>query len=132
PVPAEVGYPQLYPTTQPGGEPLPGAAVPARVGRLADGEWHRLHPASPLLKGGIAFIAILGVIVVNLRDIFIDLIFGGGGSNGGDPLVGAYENGFIGLGILGVIVVLLLCIGGFYLAWRMHTFRITAEVVEVR
>ena len=45
--------------------------------RLADGQWHRLHPATPLLKGGVAFVAILGVILVNLRDFWINLVFGG-------------------------------------------------------
>ncbi len=27
---------------------------------LADGQWHRLHPATPLLKGGIALLVVLG------------------------------------------------------------------------
>ncbi len=29
-------------------------------------------------------------------------------------------------------VVLILCLGAFYLSWRMHTFRITGDAVEVR
>ena len=37
------------------------------VTNLADGEWHRLHPASPLLRGGLVFIAVLGFIIANLR-----------------------------------------------------------------
>ena len=52
--------------------------VPESARRLADGEWHRLHPATPFLRGGIAFVAIIGVVIVNARDIFLDVIFGGG------------------------------------------------------
>ena len=36
------------------------------------------------------------------------------------------------LAILAVLLILLLSVGGFYLSWRMHTFRITNEQVEVR
>jgi putative membrane protein len=98
--------------------------------RLADGEWHRLHPATPLLKGGIAFVAILGVIIVNLRDVVINLVIEG--APGDDPLVWIIEHDYAGLIILGIIGGLLLFIAGFYVSWRMHTFRITEEQVEVR
>ncbi len=105
--------------------------------RLADGQWHRLHPATPLLRGGIAFVAILGVIIVNFRDVAIEVFFRGpvnGGGSGGrpDPLTFVLENGLIGVVILAIMGVLLLCIAGFYVSWRMHTFRITDELVEVR
>ena len=56
---------------------VPTPPAPGRGTGLADGEWHRLHPATPLLKGGIAFVAILGVIIVNLRDVFINIVIGG-------------------------------------------------------
>lgn len=102
------------------------------TGRLADGEWHRLHPATPLLKGGIALIAILGVIVVNLRDVLINIVIGGGPGDEYDPFVWIIEHDYAGLIILAIIVGLLLFIGGFYVSWRMHTFRITDEQVEVR
>ncbi|MBC7589581.1 MAG: PH domain-containing protein [Salinibacterium sp.] len=102
--------------------------------RLADGEWHRLHPATPVLKGGIALIAIVGVIIVNLRDLFINIIIGGGASPGDeyDPLVWIYEHEFAGLIILAILGGVLLFVGGFYVSWRMHKFRITDEQVEVQ
>ena len=111
--------------------------VLAHGGRLADGQWHRLHPATPLLRGGIAFVAILGVIIVNLRDVAIEVFFRdpvNNLDNGGrpDPLTFVFENGLIGVVILAITGVLLLCIAGFYVSWRMHTFRITQELVEVR
>ncbi|MEQ1737781.1 MAG: PH domain-containing protein, partial [Rhodoglobus sp.] len=105
--------------------------TPTPSGRLADGEWHRLHPTTPLLRGGFAFIAILGIVVVNLRDVALEVIIGGSGGPP-DPLVWLFEHDFA-LPILAAIAVgLALFIGGFYLSWRMHTFRITDELVEVR
>ena len=98
--------------------------------RFADGEWHRLHPLTPLLKGGIAFVAILGIVIVNARDIIIESFFGAG--NRDEPLVWLVESGYAGIAALAVIGGLLLFIAGFYFSWRMHTFRITDEVVEVR
>lgn len=101
---------------------------------LADGRWHRLHPATPLLRGGIAFIAILGVIVVNLRDVAIEIVFGGGNDwdDEYDPITFILEHDYLGFVILAIIGGLLLSILAFYLSWRMHTFRITDELVEVR
>lgn len=101
------------------------------TGDLADGEWHRLHPSTPLLRGGIAFIAILGIIIANLRERVIELIFGGGGYQG-DPVDALVSRGLVPIALLIVAVALILFIAGFYLSWRMHTFRITDELVEVR
>ena len=109
-----------------------GSARSPATGRLADGEWHRLHPATPLLKGGIALIAILGVIIVNLRDVFINIVIGGGPGDEFDPFVWIIEHDYAGLIVLAIVGGLLLFIAGFYVSWRMHTFRITDEQVEVR
>ncbi|TFC95911.1 hypothetical protein E3T28_12900 [Cryobacterium sinapicolor] len=98
---------------------------------LADGEWHRLHPASPLLRGGIFIVAVLGFIIANLRERLIDVFFGVP-RYGGDPIDAILERGAVGWALLAVAVVLLLILAVFYLSWRMHTFRVTAEVVEVR
>ena len=40
---------------------------------LSDGEWHRLHPLTPLLRGGLVFVVVIGVIVANLRDRLVQL-----------------------------------------------------------
>lgn len=107
------------------------ATAPPASGDLADGDWHRLHPATPLLRGGLALVAILGIIIANLRERLVELVFGGQGSPG-DPVNELVDRGLVPL-VLGVIAVaLILFIGGFYLSWRMHTFRITDELVEVR
>ncbi|MCU1514429.1 MAG: hypothetical protein JWO10_1519, partial [Microbacteriaceae bacterium] len=104
-------------------------ATPA--GRLADGEWHRLHPASPLLKGGIAFIAILSIVLTNLRERLIAIVIPQYDQQG-NPVDYIVDHGFV-VQVLAIVAgVLLVFVGGFYLSWRMHTFRITDEVVEVR
>jgi putative membrane protein len=110
------------------------AATPAAVvvaEQLADGDWHRLHPATPLLRGGIAFVAILGIIIVNLRDFFIELFIGG---NEGDEdlIVVIIESGYVLPAVGAIIGGLLLAIAFFWISWRMHTFRITEELVEVK
>ena len=50
------------------GAPLSPAQRAAE--RYTDGEWHRLHPATPLLRGGIVFIALFGFVLSNLREVF--------------------------------------------------------------
>lgn len=120
----------------------------AAVRDLADGEWHRLHPASPLLRGGIVFIAVLGFVLANLRErlveVFLLLVSPGeafdrfdrpgdwGGDWAEDPIGGIIVNGLIGWALAGLVVIIALVIGGFHLAWRMHTFRVTPEALEVR
>jgi putative membrane protein len=118
------------------GAPQPGPAQPtpepaALTTGLADGQWHRLHPATPLLRGGIALIAILLFIVNTLRERLIEMFFGGGQYED-DPLDWIMREGYVGFALAAIALGLLLFTGGFYLSWRMHTFRITNEVVEVR
>jgi putative membrane protein len=112
-------------------EPAP-APVPAAIENLADGEWHRLHPATPLLRGGLAFIAILGIVIANLRERLFEIFIPGGPEYGGDPVDEIVNRGLIPIALIVIAVGLALFIGGFYLSWRMHTFRITDEQVEVR
>ena len=109
-----------------------GQGGPRQAGTdLTDGEWHRLHPATPLLRGGIVLIAVLGFVIANFRERLVDWVFGAPDLPG-DPLQTAYERGQIGW--LGLIVVGALVIGiaGFYLSWRTHSFRVGDDVVEVR
>jgi putative membrane protein len=101
------------------------------VSDFTDGEWHRLHPLTPLLRGGVTFVAILGILLYNVRDILIESLFGEPGGQG-EPLVWLYENGYVGYALLALAVGLVVVITGYYLSWRMNTFRITEEVVEVR
>jgi putative membrane protein len=119
-----------------------------RVTNLADGEWHRLHPASPLLRGGLVFIAVLGVIIANLRERLVDMFIvvfapdlgedfpveyqNWQGDWANDPIGGIVSRGLVGWALIALAVIIILLVVGFWLSWRMHTFRVTHEAVEVR
>ncbi|HEY8589042.1 MAG TPA: PH domain-containing protein [Naasia sp.] len=127
PEPSAAGAPE--PRIAEAAEPATPAA-PAAVGRLADGEWHRLHPATPLLRGGIAFVAILGVLVTNFRDRLVELAVGI--EEEGDPFDFLLERGLLLPLLGGAILIIGIGILGFWLSWRFNRFRITDEVVDVR
>ncbi|MEJ1230740.1 MAG: PH domain-containing protein [Galbitalea sp.] len=119
----------------PDGDPaedlLPRGAVLST--RLADGQWHRLHPATPLLRGGFVLIAIAGFVLSQARQQLVDLVVGGPRrGDGGDPLAYLTTHGRLPLALLVVAAVLIVIVGVFYLSWRVHEFRITDEVVEVQ
>lgn len=98
-------------------------------GALADAQWHRLHPATPVLRGGIAFVAILGILVANFRDRLVELFVG---FREEDPVDLLINRGLL-LPALGIAIGLVLVgILGFFFSWRFHQFRVTGEVVEVR
>ncbi|HEU0256325.1 MAG TPA: PH domain-containing protein [Microbacteriaceae bacterium] len=111
---------------------MPGPAVVE-----ADGAWHRLHPATPLLRGGVAVIAVIGIVMANLRERIADLAMRFAGvrdvpDDSGDPVNAIVRHGLIGWALLIVLAVLLVAVGLFYLSWRMHTFRVGDDEVEVR
>ncbi|MGU3411315.1 PH domain-containing protein [Microbacterium sp. M1A1_1b] len=119
--------------------PGPPPPAPARRGNaaaaapLTDGEWHRLHPLTPLLRGGIVLIVVLGILLNNLRDTLVEMVIPGGGpQQDGDPVRYVYEHGAVGWVLLGLVGFVIVLIGLFYLSWRMHEFRVTGDVVEVR
>ncbi|QHO70956.1 hypothetical protein BHD05_03815 [Marisediminicola antarctica] len=99
---------------------------------MSDGEWHHLHPASPLLKGGIVLIAVIGIVISNLRERFFENFVPGANFRGDDPIELLFQEGVFGWALLALLGVLSVLVLGFYISWRMHTFRITDEVVEVR
>ena len=108
------------------------APLTATAAALSDGEWHRLHPASPLLKGGLFLLAIMGFLIANARERLIEFFVPEAGYRQEDPIYLLVESGLIGWAALAAFAVLLIIVLAFYVSWRMHTFRITDEVVEVR
>ncbi|PZU38577.1 MAG: hypothetical protein DI573_09535 [Microbacterium sp.] len=107
---------------------------------LSDGEWHRLHPLTPLLKGGLFLVVVVGIVIANLRDRLVGIFLPGllpelpeGEEwSSGDPVDWVLERGLLLSASLAVLAVLIVLIGWFYLSWRFHTFRITDDDVEVR
>ncbi|WP_309068225.1 PH domain-containing protein [Microbacterium sp.] len=119
-------------------------APPALAGggssSLADGDWHRLHPLTPLFQGGLVLIVVAGIVLSNFRDhavfwvvsIFapgeVDEIDGGEG----EFLGFLFENNLILLGLAILLAAILVLIAVFWVVWRFHQFRITGDDVEVR
>ena len=44
---------------------------------LSDGDGHRMHPLTPLFRGGLVLVIVSGIIIANLRDRVIDVLFDG-------------------------------------------------------
>lgn len=120
----------------------PDAARAVAAPTLTDGEWHRLHPLTPLFRGGLFLVVVAGIVIANLRDRLVFLFLPWFDDDidrdirefesGGDPVDFIIANNLYlvaGLALLGILAVL---IGLFYLSWRFHTFRITGDDVEVR
>jgi putative membrane protein len=109
---------------------------------LSDGGWHRLHPLTPLFRGGLFLVVIAGIVIANLRDrlVFIFLpwldddidIEDLEDFQGRDPIDFIVANNLYLVAALALLGILLVLIGLFYLSWRFHTFRITGDDVEVR
>lgn len=95
-----------------------------------EGAWKHLHPATPLLKGGIAFVAVLGFIVAGFRERLVETAVGSPDID--NVVVDIYERGELGLALVAVCAVLLIGVVGFALSWLMHLYRINSEAVEVR
>ncbi|WP_208321475.1 PH domain-containing protein, partial [Microbacterium hydrocarbonoxydans] len=105
---------------------------------LADGEWHRMHPLTPLFKGGLALIIIGGFLIANMRDRliawFVALFEPGVGYDeyGGDPVDWVISNNFALVALIGVLVLVVVLVVIFWFVWRFQQFRITGDHVEVR
>ncbi len=124
------------------GAGVTAAAAPVRGGSssVADGEWHRMHPMTPLLKGGIVLLILFGILISNMRDRvvgwFVERVTPEGEDfhvdYEGDPIQWLISNDLIlAASLVALGLVVLLCVV-FYISWRFRTFRITEEHVEVR
>ncbi|WP_149084403.1 MULTISPECIES: PH domain-containing protein [Microbacterium] len=107
---------------------------------LADGEWHRMHPLTPLFKGGLALIIVGGIVIANMRDRVIAWLVGQFAPEeahyddytGGDPVDWVLANNFALIALLGVLGLVAVLVAIFWFVWRFQQFRITGEHVEVR
>lgn len=131
---------QQFPPAAPASSPATPPASSDPSATLADGEWHRMHPLTPLFKGGLALIIIAGIVITNMRDRVINWFVAlftpeeahYGDYSGGDPVDWVLQNNLalvVLLSVLGLVLVLVLI---FWFLWRFHQFRITGDHVEVR
>lgn len=102
-----------------------------------DGQWHRLHPLTPVLQGGLFVAAIIGVVFASFWDALVTQL---------TALIVLQEvpeqanQEIPSLPPLGELALIALVgVGGIvagaawlWLSWFLHTFRIGDEVIEVR
>lgn len=92
-----------------------------------------MHPLTPLLRGGLTLLVFIGIMIAWGRDRIISWFFPDAyGYSGDDPITLLMESGWLIAAIAGVLVILVLCVVGFYVSYRKRTFRITGDVVELR
>ena len=109
------------------GEPPGGAVTPLADGRVGTG----CIPHRRCSRAASRLLAILGVVIANLRERLFEFFVPGVPSR----VTRSTTSSAAGTSAMrcwrspSVLIVLVI---GFYLSWRMHTFRITEEVVEVR
>lgn len=106
---------------------------------LADGEWHRMHPLTPLFKGGLALLVVAGIVISNMRDKVIEWLVklfapaeAGYVTQSGDPVDWVLENDLVLLALAAVLGLVVLLVAIFWFLWRFQQFRITGHHVEVR
>jgi putative membrane protein len=92
-----------------------------------------MHPATPLLRGGAALVAIVAVVFANVRERLIDWIAHvPDRATDGDPFQALARHGLVLWVALGVLVFIALVIVWYRVTWRMTEFRVTADAVELR
>lgn len=99
--------------------------------------WQRLHPLSPLLRGGLVFIIVIGVVVASLRDRILQLFIAEEyvdflGPDSADLIDFLVEQRLIVTALLVVLGVAIGIVLLSWLSWRFNTYRITADAVEER
>ena len=97
-----------------------------------NGEWSRVHPVSPLVRGWIALAAIAFVFGRNVVEDLLGLRGGNGGNDGGNGGGGTVPEGTVLLiGIAVLAGTLLIIAVGFFLSWRFTRYQVTGEHVRV-
>lgn len=123
-------------------DPSPAPAASAALPGTPDAEgWRRMHPLSPLLRGGLALLVIAGIVIANFRDRLVELFFAGdlldseaasSAVDEADLITFIMERGLLVVVLGGALVLILLIVGISWLMWRFATYRITDEAVETR
>lgn len=107
---------------------------------IRDEEWQRLHPLSPLLRGGVVLIAVIGYVASQFFDRFLSSINLDGILPGPDIGIGpAGEDGaleqVVAHPFLALLALVLLVAGVAavnWVAWRFSRFRVAGGQVELR
>ncbi len=103
----------------------------------ADGNWHRLHPLTPVLRGGLAVAAIAGVFLATIWDQVLTavstyLVYQELPDTEIQELPPLPFGGSLLIGTALIALVAIIGAGWLWLTWLMHTVRIDDDVIEVR
>ncbi|MCW2287163.1 putative membrane protein [Leucobacter luti] len=116
----------------------PAAALPGTAD--ADG-WRRMHPLSPLLRGGLALVVVAGIIIANFRDRFVEFFFADRffGEDSSSELMSEpdaidyiFERGLLLVVLGGILAIVLVIVVFSWVSWRFTTYRLGSEAVEAR
>ena len=119
----------------PVGGPPPGPAL-GQGSDLIDGEWHRLHPLTPLLRVGVFVIAIGAFLINQSWQTITSFLFpqlDEYNYNEYDPTSMVFQNQtWLLWAAIGTLLVIIL-IGLFsYLSWRFAQFRVSDTTIELQ
>ncbi len=103
-----------------------------------DAGWQRLHPLSPLLRGGIVLVAVLTYGISRAVDQVLQSVPLGRpdgvgptpDASGGDPVEQAVAHPFIALALLALVLAAVGLVG--WVSWSYSRFRVGAGQVELR
>ncbi|MFE4195812.1 PH domain-containing protein [Paenarthrobacter sp. NPDC056912] len=98
-----------------------GSAVPSIPAKTVDGDWQRVHPASPFVRGWVALAAV-GYFFG--RDAFERMLQG-------REFLDPNLNGRVPWLLAGGGLVLLLTVGGFILSWYFTRYQVAEGYVRV-
>lgn len=114
--------PEPQPEPQPGPQPpyQAGPPHPPQAPESGPQPWQRFHPLTPLLRGGVVLLAVLGYVASSQ----LDRIFGG---DSDDPTQGRW-----GIAAAVLALVLLAVVAGSWVSWRAASYRLGAATVELR
>lgn len=131
PVPPPVRPPVQPPAEPPSADiaPAPELTEPAPPSAPDDG-WERLSPLSPVLRGGVVVVGVIGWAFAQLADRVFRSIGARSIPGDGPNLEQALAHPLIAVGILAAFLVVV--VGGAWLSWRFTRYRITAAHVELR
>ncbi len=112
-------------------DPSPVAAVE----EVPDEGWQRLHPLSPLLRGGVVLLAVLGYAVSQLFDTVIGSLEPDASLPGGIDDETGSQWAFTShplLALAALVLVIAAVAGGSWVSWRFSRFRVAHGQVELR
>jgi putative membrane protein len=108
-------------TEHPRPEQFP-AAGPGRLDRpvAADGDWHRVHPISPWVRGWVVLVGLLFVASQSVGEDLVRSLMGAGEFRAAEGL-------WITLAIYGAVFVVMVIV--YYFSWRFTKYRLDDEQV---